>query len=430
MKQAKIAILGWGSLLWDTEKNKSFDQQHESWNFDGPVVPLEFCRRSRDRRNALTLVIDTTHGSPCRIAWCLSRATKVEDAIEDLRIREGTNRKSITSINVFDSDELSTFPSIRTWAKEKNIEFVVWTGLGSNFRNFSVEAGIRHLERLPESAKAKAAEYIWKAPEFVQTKLRNALKYCKWFLDEENRQRNLKPEIFHELRCREEETFHQSERELGSIFALAGELLLQYDHLVSLALNTSPKLKNDIQTSAFTCALRAIRKEASSAILALLRGNLAGAGNSNRRALELCAFAAKMYIDQQAATYWNDAATSKLAREHYERNFPSWKLVKEILPSELVEAFEYECSTVKLDFVAVTTELAACDCNEQLRQFDQSSSVDDPNVLFMRFLSTIAVHTKIMNFLSNVLEENAHLDTSPWKRVHLPFLEKIKEVRN
>ena len=34
-----IAILGWGSLLWD--ERPEFDGQHGDWKFDGPVVPLE-----------------------------------------------------------------------------------------------------------------------------------------------------------------------------------------------------------------------------------------------------------------------------------------------------------------------------------------------------------------------------------------------------
>jgi len=56
-----IAILGWGSLLWD--KNHDFDNQHESWKFDGPLLPLEFSRISKSRDNALTLVIDELNGS-------------------------------------------------------------------------------------------------------------------------------------------------------------------------------------------------------------------------------------------------------------------------------------------------------------------------------------------------------------------------------
>jgi len=32
----RIAILGWGSLLWETQPG--FDQLHDDWHFDGPVL--------------------------------------------------------------------------------------------------------------------------------------------------------------------------------------------------------------------------------------------------------------------------------------------------------------------------------------------------------------------------------------------------------
>jgi hypothetical protein len=50
----KIAILGWGSLLWDKSK-REFDDQHDGWRFDGPVLKIEFSRISSSHDNALTL---------------------------------------------------------------------------------------------------------------------------------------------------------------------------------------------------------------------------------------------------------------------------------------------------------------------------------------------------------------------------------------
>ena len=56
----KIAILGWGSLLWD--KHPEFDEQHAEWHFDGPRLKIEFSRVSTLRNSALTLVLDTKSG--------------------------------------------------------------------------------------------------------------------------------------------------------------------------------------------------------------------------------------------------------------------------------------------------------------------------------------------------------------------------------
>ena len=84
----KIAILGWGSLLWD--RNSAFDDQIGDWKFDGPELPLEFSRISQKRSNALTLMIDTLNGTNCTVAYALSKRKSPDDAICDLRSREGT----------------------------------------------------------------------------------------------------------------------------------------------------------------------------------------------------------------------------------------------------------------------------------------------------------------------------------------------------
>ena len=41
----KIAILGWGSLLWD--EHAEFDKEHNDWQLEGPSLKLEFSRISR-----------------------------------------------------------------------------------------------------------------------------------------------------------------------------------------------------------------------------------------------------------------------------------------------------------------------------------------------------------------------------------------------
>jgi hypothetical protein len=48
-----IAILGWGSLVWDQRVLPT----ESEWNSEGPRLPIEFSRVSQDGR--LTLVIDS-----------------------------------------------------------------------------------------------------------------------------------------------------------------------------------------------------------------------------------------------------------------------------------------------------------------------------------------------------------------------------------
>ena len=55
----KIAVLAWGSLVWDPGDL----QVAADFAPNGPLVPIEFCRASRDGR--LTLVIDERFGALC-----------------------------------------------------------------------------------------------------------------------------------------------------------------------------------------------------------------------------------------------------------------------------------------------------------------------------------------------------------------------------
>jgi hypothetical protein len=185
---AQIVILGWGSLLWDTRPE--FDDQHGSWQLDGPEIKIEFSRVSQTRGGALTLVIDPKNGEVCRVAYAASRRRDPEDAICDLRSREGTTRSNIGFLfadgSRKQSRDANSLETIRAWAKAKNLDVVVWTDLGSNFdkvcgKPFGVDAALAHLQSLDQEAKAGAAEYVWRAPAFVDTPIRRALQVQPWF---------------------------------------------------------------------------------------------------------------------------------------------------------------------------------------------------------------------------------------------------------
>lgn len=184
----KIAILGWGSLLWDNRPE--FDRWREAWQYDGPTLKLEFSRVSTSRCGALTLVIDEIHGTPTVVAWCLSKRGNPDDAVCDLRCREGTTLKNVGRVDVAQQaepqDHAAVQDAIVSWAWEKRLDVVIWTALTSNFQQktgqqFSVDAALRYLRGLNAEAKAKAAEYVRRAPCFVRTPLRTALEGELWF---------------------------------------------------------------------------------------------------------------------------------------------------------------------------------------------------------------------------------------------------------
>ncbi len=185
-EKSQIAILGWGSLLW--EPGDDFGNWIERWNLDGPSLHIEFSRISGTRDGALTLVLDAKNGTPATVAWCFSKRAQLEDAIADLRCRESTNLANIGHISLSEkpSPPNDLEKAIIDWATEKRLDAVVWTALKSNFEEkvkkpFSTGNAIAYIRNLSVGGKVKAAEYVWKAPEFVRTPLRSALQGEPWF---------------------------------------------------------------------------------------------------------------------------------------------------------------------------------------------------------------------------------------------------------
>jgi hypothetical protein len=181
----RIAILGWGSLIWD-QRDLPISGD---WQRGGPVLPIEFSRisRSGERAGCLTLVIDEPHGANVPTRFALSPRTNLDDAIADLRTREGTSSDRIGYVNLVRNTEREyarqqhphACDTIKAWAQAQGLDAMVWTALPSNFaevaqRPFSVEAAIQHLKALAEPAKSRALEYLRRAPEEVVTPLRKA----------------------------------------------------------------------------------------------------------------------------------------------------------------------------------------------------------------------------------------------------------------
>jgi len=184
----RIAILAWGSLIW--ERWPDFDTHRNDWLEDGPTLSIEFSRISSTRHGALTLVLDARNGSPCQVGYARSRRSDPEDTICDLRCREGTVWRHIGYVFVDGSRQHGRNPdfmqSIREWAQERSFDVVVWTDLPSNFEEkrgkpFSVDSAVAYVQGLKAEGKAKAAEYVWRAPPFVETPLRAALQAKPWF---------------------------------------------------------------------------------------------------------------------------------------------------------------------------------------------------------------------------------------------------------
>lgn len=177
----KIAVLGWGSLVWDP----GILRIASDWDTSGPVLPIEFSRISKGNR--LTLVIDEANGVAVPTRFAISAFANLDEAIENLRAREGSpNTRPIGFSNLLDGTESQVAvqrhrkacQTIKAWAQEKDLDGVIWTALGPDFKNgrFSVDAAVAHLRALAAADREVALAYIRNAPAEIRTPVRDKVE--------------------------------------------------------------------------------------------------------------------------------------------------------------------------------------------------------------------------------------------------------------
>lgn len=179
----KTAILGWGSLVWDPRDLRAA----ADFAPNGPLLPIEFCRVSRDGR--LTLVIDETYGAVCTTYSAPSAFRTLDEAIDNLRLREGTHASAIGAVEAASGGTRGAtqghpqaVAAIAAWAASNGYDAAIWMALRSNFDEFdkggepfSVMAAVRYLKALEArdgEAFTCALKYIRQAPDEVDTPVR------------------------------------------------------------------------------------------------------------------------------------------------------------------------------------------------------------------------------------------------------------------
>ena len=132
----KIAILGWGSLIWDQQE---LPKVKGAWVKGGPALPIEFSRVSESRGGILTLVIDPRNGIDAATKFAVSSRRDILDAVCDLRTREGTGLSRVGYVNLVSGSQRSnampeTGNVVRRWALKNGFDAVIWTDLLSSFQ--------------------------------------------------------------------------------------------------------------------------------------------------------------------------------------------------------------------------------------------------------------------------------------------------------
>lgn len=165
----KIAIIGWGSLIWSSELNNQ-EFKDKKWNPDGPQLPIEFTRKSNDGR--LTLVV-TPGAALVQTLWAEFKGT-LDEIIGKLQTREKTTHQSIGCIDRRCPRRDAIRKTLATWLEaHKTLDAVVWTDLPpKHFEKkkrgvITEDEAVEYLKALKErdsEAFRRAKEYICNSP--------------------------------------------------------------------------------------------------------------------------------------------------------------------------------------------------------------------------------------------------------------------------
>lgn len=187
MAEERVAILGWGSLIWDLDNLAPHIEG--GWRMAaGPRLPIEFSRISQKRRGGLTLVVDTDHGAACPTHVIAHRGSDVAAARAHLAERERAPERLIgwASREAVWSPEDPAAPLVADWLRCGGYSGAVWTALEGNFsdvsgRAFSMTTAEAHLQTLGGEDLAEAVRYIHYAPTETDTPLRRHLAGSAWW---------------------------------------------------------------------------------------------------------------------------------------------------------------------------------------------------------------------------------------------------------
>ncbi len=173
-----IACLGWGSLVW----RPGALPLRSPWFADGPFLPVEFARQSRDGRVTAVLV----PGKPLvRSLWAVLRVASLEDACQALKEREGlTGSRWRQHVGLWTpgapgSGEVAG--RVGAWARPLGLEAVIWSNLPPRFGRVSgripgAREVVAYLEGLEGEARARAEEYVRRAPPQIDTEHRRYIE--------------------------------------------------------------------------------------------------------------------------------------------------------------------------------------------------------------------------------------------------------------
>lgn len=192
--QKPIAIIGWGSLIWDLEILKP--HVHGTWQMSaGPELPLEFSRVSPKRNRALAVCVDLMDGIGCQTCVIASKRVSVREARSDLARRERSPDGFIGGV-CMDTGQMFGRPQVvakvMKWIQNGPWAGAVWTDLHPTFTAdtgimFSPKDAHSYLQTLDDTGLSEAVRYIEMAPAPTSTRLRRYLRKDPWWQEQVTR---------------------------------------------------------------------------------------------------------------------------------------------------------------------------------------------------------------------------------------------------
>ncbi len=173
-----IACLGWGSLVW----NPGDLPLGATWFQDGPLLPIEFARKSQDGRISLVLV-SSSHPL-VRSLWRPMSVSNLTDARRALGTRECPGRDIPESCADYwprGSRNRFVIGRVGTWARQMQLDAVVWTNLPPKSPNGktktpSTSEVLVYLRGLHGPSRLEARRYVSMTPRQIDTPYRKVIE--------------------------------------------------------------------------------------------------------------------------------------------------------------------------------------------------------------------------------------------------------------
>lgn len=178
----RIAVLAWGSLVWQPANAYGEIAIEGPWHDDGPALPVEFARISADGR--LTLVVVPGYPHRSTVLWARSAFGHLDAAVANLAEREtGAPPSAVHGVGPsgpLGAPDPAVAAEVKRWLGPRGLDAAVWTGLppgpGWGDEGWSQERALAYVASLEGPVRQRAAEYLREAPSQIDTPVRRALR--------------------------------------------------------------------------------------------------------------------------------------------------------------------------------------------------------------------------------------------------------------